>query len=374
MSKLPETHTYKNPSSNLFVSRAVSSQAFGDRCLTKDTPPASDLFRQLADSLLAGGDSLPQAETQQPDEVIPVLSGIVDTLLKRKLVGLGRYWLLIHDYLNRRAGEQLIDRVELIDFLECTFGHSRRYISQLLKKGEGLFWERTNFGRIFVYGQSRVCINLDPKRNRSKVDVPVSQLTGKIKAARSILLIASIEATDRDSRPISQAAIEEIAGVPSRTQTRYVTDSPHIERIHNIEILAELTGKNDTETLREAAAIYGNAVFPFRDKHGKQRGKQQQWYAARNMPNSYTTSLKLTENKSAHKRINRKIRSLLCSSDRPMSRENAACEHIYFVEPREGKKPIALDENGSLRWDRSLSAGNHRFYYRMSSLTARAEG
>jgi hypothetical protein len=194
-----------------------------------------------------------------------------------------------------------------------------RRLRQLLKQGEGVFWQRDR-DRLWLNGAHKVAYKLDLERLQGfPVELPVQALLGGIQAVRAAFYAAFHGG--RDSKPISRDALHELSGVPSRTQLEYERVA-HVERSRNVAIGERYT----TENLQERAWHHGRGVFHFVDKKGRQ-GRAGREYVAWQMPNSYRADYQ-RRSRGSRKRLNRELADLV-NKGIPGNDEQAI-ERIFF--------------------------------------------
>ena len=178
-----------------------------------------------------------------------------------------------------------------------------RRLRQLLREGEGVFWQRDDNDRLWLKGAHRIAYTLDSGRLQGfPVELPISALLGGIQAVR-----AAFYATfhgGRDSKPISRETLESLSGIPGRTQLEYDRVA-RVERRRNIAIGERHTNEN----AQERAWRHGRAAFHFIDTEGRQ-GRAGREYVAWHLPNSYQTAYQ-RRSRGSRKRLNRKLADLV---------------------------------------------------------------
>lgn len=229
---------------------------------------------------------------------------ILNAILKQEQAAAGRVWLLcryldsdgrgwlpveaLRHALTRRKAEGGRWKAENSS---CILHPSSfpvlgwRRLRQILGQGKGIFWERDDAGRLWVFGAARVAATLGVARLQNRpILLPIAELTGTMGQVRA-LFYAAFHAGRPEGQPISRATITAVTGVPARTQFHY-EETARIRRQRNFTIGAgwgRASAEND-------AYQHGNAVFQFIDYRGR-HGKCGQTYAARQLPNSYTSTL-----------------------------------------------------------------------------------
>lgn len=178
-----------------------------------------------------------------------------------------------------------------------------RRLRQLLKQGEGVFWQRDAKDRLWLKGTHKIAYTLDCDRLAgSPVLLPVSSLLGGIQAVRGAFYAAFH--SGRASKPISRQTLEEVTGVAERTQRVY-------DRVARVSCQSNLAlGERYTKERFEARAWnQGRAVFRFVDTRGL-HGRPQADYIAWHIPNSYAGPY-TRRSKANRRRVNRKLADLV---------------------------------------------------------------
>jgi hypothetical protein len=241
---------------------------------------------------------------EKPKTTVKAYPSILNALLKQEQAAAGRVWLLcrhldsdgrgwidvtdLRRALTKRKAEGGKRKAEISSFILDPsyfpiFGWRR--LRQILGQGKGIFWNRDESGRLWIFGAARVAANLNVERLQNRpIQLPVSDLTGTIGQVRAVFY-AAFHAGRRDSQPISRVSIERATGVPARTQFHY-EETARIKRRKNYTIGAGW----GSVSAENSAYQHGNAVFEFIDYRGR-HGKCGQTYAARQLPNSYLTRL-----------------------------------------------------------------------------------
>src|SRR5690606_20744150 len=115
--------------------------------------------------------------------------------LLRVIDSAGRGWLPIE-----HVRQQLTQKDSPVKF--CGW----RRLRQLLREGEGIFWQRDDQDRLWLIGAHRIAYKLDSARLQGfPVELPISALLGGIQAVR-----AAFYATfhgGRDGKPISRETL-----------------------------------------------------------------------------------------------------------------------------------------------------------------------
>lgn len=235
-------------------------------------------------------------------ETIRVYPSVLAGILKQELAPCGRVWLLAR-YLDK-SGRGWITEHELREALTNKGSPLRicgwRRLRQILQQGNNTLWQKDSLGRIWLYSNKKVAINLELERLTGKsVHLPIKTLIGSI-ATTKAAFYASFHAGRRET-PISRATLQSITGVSERSQRTY-------DKLANVTTqtnfsLDEVANK---ATEKEAAYDAGSAFFIFEDTAGK-FGRKGQKYHARQLPNSYTTTYEAVRSKQQQK-INQALR------------------------------------------------------------------
>lgn len=268
------------------------------------------------------------AEKSQPrhQKTLSVQPSLLAQFIKQEVVAIGRVWLLARaidiDGRGWLAVENL--RTQLTGKGSNLRVCGWRRLRQILQQGTGVFWERDDQGRLWLYGTARVARNLDLERfSGDPIALPVKTLQGTVADVRAACYTAFH--CGRDATPITRATLEEVTGVPERTQRHY--DSAHnTERIVNFTLVPEA---DSMETFWE----HNRAAFPFEDRQGK-HGVIGRSYIAIRLPNSYHTTRFARLDGKQKKRLNRQLRQDLVHFGK-QGNSQGKTEQIFFTD---GKK------------------------------------
>ncbi|MCB0032773.1 MAG: hypothetical protein KDE51_02040, partial [Anaerolineales bacterium] len=246
--------------------------------------------------------------------------------LLRHLDHVGQGWLAVDD-----IREQLTAQASLLRIAnrKTSPTNAWRSLRGILNDGEGVFWERDDYGRLWLYGAAKIAVTLACGRLTGyPVHVPVKQFLGGIKRVRAHLYATFHTGREKDPtkhgpahRPISQATLRELTGVPEATQRRY----NKVAKVRRYKHYA--TGRKfDPEQHKEALyERWGNA-FKFTDYKGKQ-GAVGASYLAHRLPNSYTTKT-LQASKGRQEKINKHIDLVTnVGEEAAQAREQLALSH-----------------------------------------------
>jgi hypothetical protein len=169
----------------------------------------------------------------------------------------------------------------------------------LLRQGQGIFWHRDE-ERIWLRSQAKTAVALEvAKLTGRPVAMPVTALCQSMGTVNAHLF-ASFHSGRKHNTPISRAALEQISGVPARTQLEYERITG-VEKQQNIAIGARYS----EEEIEKRAWIHGRTVFDFIDHLGFQ-GEAKRHYVAWWLPNSYRGCHRQC-GKGRQRKINRQI-------------------------------------------------------------------
>ena len=179
--------------------------------------------------------------------------------------------------------------------------YGRRQLKIILRRGEGLFWQRVKSKgqlRIRLVSRAKLLEALSPEyRLRGReVDIPLTYLLGSGRgrqADANAALYAAVQAghllPDKTSsgvekpRPISRARLQELAGCSTYRQRSYERRM-HITVERNIHIL----GAHSDYKLKRARQHFGLPAYKHTDYAGKiDRHRRGASYIAVRLPNSY---------------------------------------------------------------------------------------
>ena len=262
------------------------------------------------------------SQTQQSIKAYPA---ILSAMLKHEQAAAGRVWLLCRHLDSDGRGWIVVDdlrraltgkkkkaeggrrKAENSSFIPHpssfpVFGWRR--LRQILGQGKGVFWDRDEKGRLWIFGAARVAANLGVERLQNRpIQLPVTALAGTMGQVRA-LFYAAFHAGRPEGQPISRATIAHVTGVPARTQFQY-EETTGIVRRRNFTVTVGWGG----DSAENAAYAHGNAVFQFIDHRGR-HGKCGKRYVARQLPNSYTTTLQ-TCTRGRQRKVNARLADLV---------------------------------------------------------------
>jgi hypothetical protein len=250
-----------------------------------------------------------------------VQPSLLAAMLKAEVVAIGRVYLLCrHLDADGRGWLNVADlRKRLTDRASTLNVCGWRRLRQIIQAGKGLFWERDDRERLWLYSLTRVAAQLGVHHFcGDNVEMSIRSLCGKLGALRGTFY-ATFHA-GRDSSPIARATLRDITGVPERTQRSY-DKTQQIERTANYTLTAASDGA-------ETYFRRGRAAFPFIDKTGKQ-GHVGQAYTAIRLPNSYhaTCLMRLPKKQT---RLNKRLRQDLVKYG-TRGNSSSSVERLYFI-------------------------------------------
>ena len=271
---------------------------------TGETPSAL-----LTDTLVGWGKSEALCPHEQPSA--PVTKSVIAhptmllAMLKQNLEAPGRVYLLLRSSDGQGRGWLEIEHIRRLltskdsPWRICGW----RRLRQLLNQGEGIFWQRDHKGRLWLKGMHKIACTLDCGRlSGFPILLPIATLLGGIQAVRGAFYAAFH--SGRASNPISRQTLQELSGVPERSQRAY----DHVAKVERQENLA-IGERYSQEQAQERAWKQGRAVFRFIDVRGLQ-GRPRAEYLAWHLPNSYTGPYE-RRSRANRKRVNRKLADLV---------------------------------------------------------------
>jgi hypothetical protein len=185
----------------------------------------------------------------------------------------------------------------------------KRQLRNLLRGGEGVFWERDE-EHVWLASAARVACALGVERLTGRpVALPIAALLKGIGQFRAHLYTAfhsgraKESAPGKEGMPIGRATLTSITGVSRRSQRAY-EERTGVQTQANYAV-----GEQDAVAAAQRRAWrQGRALFKFRDYRGCQ-GKRGRAYLAWQLPNSYSCPHDQRP-KGRQKRINRKLADL----------------------------------------------------------------
>ena len=261
---------------------------------------------QLPDSQLAPDNRRP------PDAAVKLYPDIGLGMLRRGLAAPGRLWLLLRCLDTRGKGSFRIVVLEktITDKNSPYYLCGRRQLRNLLKAGEGVFWQRDR-EHLWLRAAARVAYNLGVVRLTGQpVAFPLTALLGGIGQFRAELYAAFHSGRIRSrpqsqrARPISRRTLANLSGVGRSSQRSYERQTK-VAVSSNFAVGAMATDRNR----EERAWQQGTAVFTLTDHKGQQ-GPAGQSYLAWQLPNNYAGRHQQRP-KGRQRRINRQLKDLV---------------------------------------------------------------
>jgi hypothetical protein len=251
--------------------------------------------------------SAPQTPAAPPSEsgrpaALKVYPGILLAMLDRGLEAAGRIWLLLQYLDEQGSGRITIEaaRQQLTGPDSALRVCSWRNLRGLLQRGENIFWQRDEYGRIWLRGAGKVAASLATGRLQGRpVELPLAALLGGVGGVRAHFY-ASFHSGRPSSNPISRATLAKLTHGPGRTQRSYERTAG-VRRRPNVVIGEPAT----RESMQERAWQHGRATFTYCDHQGQQ-GQPGLAYIAWRLPNSYA-GCHTQRPKGRQKKINRQI-------------------------------------------------------------------
>jgi len=240
-------------------------------------------------------------------------------MLRTKTAAAGRVWLLLRHFDAAGRGRVAADEAArlLTGDDSATRICGRRQWANLLRAGEGLFWERDadRHGAewLRLHAAARVAAGLGVARlGGSPVAVPLAELTGTIGRARAHLYAAFhsgrtqtdlLTGERRGRGPISRETLCKLSGAATNSQRNYERRA-HVGRRKSIAIGPAVNAADAQETAWQR----GRALFRYHDRRGR-HGRPGAVYLAWQLPNEYTGPHD-TLSRGSVKRLNRSLSDL----------------------------------------------------------------
>ncbi len=240
-------------------------------------------------------------------------------MLRTKTAAAGRVWLLLRHADAAGRGRVAVDEATrlLTDDGSPLRVCGRRQLANLLRAGEGLYWQRDTdrHGAEWLRpaGVARVAAALGVARlGGSPVAVPLGELTGTIGRVRAHLYAAfhsgrtqtDLLTGERRARgPISREALCKLSGATRNSQRNYERRA-RVGRRAAIALGAPVAAADAQETAWQR----GRALFRLHDRRGR-HGRPGAVYLAWQLPNEYTGP-HATLPRGRRKRLNRSLADL----------------------------------------------------------------
>lgn len=227
---------------------------------------------------------------------------------------------------------------------------SRRQLHNLLRAGEGLFWEQSD-KRIWLRSPARVAAKLGVTHLRGRaVSTTIAGMLGHIADVRAHLYAAYLSGRPHADMPIARETITAVTGVDERTQKAYE------ERTKTAVSANFCVGERIASDGAQACAWAhrGQGVFELTDKKGKQ-GAPGQKYLAWQLPNSYQAKHQLCP-RGKQRRVNRELQVLLNKTAAGNSSSPENHQRRYY--PHGGDAAKAYSKNPDpVYWRRTPGKG-----------------
>jgi hypothetical protein len=254
--------------------------------------------------------SLPTSHASSPPSAVKLYPDIGLAMLRRELTAPGRLWLLLR--LLDREGEGKLRIVVIGEAVTTPDSPHRlcgqRQLRNLLKAGEGLFWQRDR-DTLWLRSAAKVAYGLGATRLTGRpVALPLSVLLGGIGDFRAHLYAAfhsgRIKPHGRQAMPIARQTLRDLSGVGRASQRAY-------ERRAGVNAQTNYAvGETAAPHAQEKrAGQQGTGVFALKDSDG-QHGQPGQNYLAWQLPNSYDGRHQQRP-KGRQRRINRELKDLV---------------------------------------------------------------
>lgn len=276
--------------------------------------------------------SATSAKAEKSPATVRIHPVLALAMLKAEQAAAGRIWLLLRflDTEGRGWLPSELVRGKLTQQEANTRVCGRRQLRNLLRQGEGTFWEHQQAQagcreRIWLRSPSRVATALGLERLTGRpVHIPLAALLGGIGQVRAHFYASfhhGRQAGDDSGAPISRARLATLTNVPPRTQRLY-DGAAGIRRQANYAVGADYSIQN----MRERAWRHGRAVFQFVDHQGRQ-GPAGRRYVAWRLPNSYVINNKANSGANPGKREinNRQPADLVTTGAQGNGRELKHC-------------------------------------------------
>jgi hypothetical protein len=233
-------------------------------------------------------------------------------MLRRELTAPGRLWLLLRylDAKGRGSFRIVLLEEQITDQNSPYYLCGRRQLRNLLKAGEGIFWQRER-DRLWLRAAAKVAYSLGVTRLTGRpVAFPLAVLLCGIGQFRAELYAAFHSgrvrscSNSRRTKPISRRTLANLSGVGRSSQRSY-------ERQARIAVSSNFAvGETASDKYREERAWQkGTAVFTLTDHQGQQ-GPAGRPYLAWQLPNSYAGRHQQRP-KGRQRRINRQLKDLV---------------------------------------------------------------
>lgn len=278
-------------------------------------------------------------------------------MLRQEMSAPGRVWLMLR-YLDKDGQGNITmatAQAHLVDPDSPLRLCGRRQWRNLLRAGEGVFWQRDQ-ERIWLYSAAKVAHHLGvPRLTGQPVALPVAVLLEGIGTFRAQLYTAFHSGRGQESnrgtqvKPIARATLAELSGVGASSQRVY-------EKQTRVQVETNFAiGELATEENQEARGwAQGQAVFTLIDYRGQQ-GEKGKAYLAWQLPNSYRGQHQQRP-RGRQKRINRELKDLVMQGmpGNVGGRSETPPEKRYYPNGKAAAKACGRRETANdLYWPRA---------------------
>jgi hypothetical protein len=260
----------------------------------------------------ASGGAGDQATWRPPSrEWVKLYPDIGLGMLRQEKTASGRLWVLLRYLDEDGCGALRIDIIthQLTQRTSTIRLCGKRHLRNLLRDGEGVFWERDE-EHVWLASAARVACALGVERLTGRpVALPIAALLNGIGQFRAHLYTAFHSGRAKESAPgqggmpIARATLTAVTGVSRRGQQAY-------EKRTGIRTQANYAvGERDgVAAAQQRTWRQGQAMFKLKDYRGYQ-GRRGRTYLAWQLPNSYSCPHDQRP-QGRQKRINRKLADL----------------------------------------------------------------
>ena len=312
---------------------------------------------QLPDPII-----IEEAPPQSLATTVKIYPSIALGMLREEQTAVGRIWLLARHFDD--AGSGKIRIAALRGLIATPSAPQRvcgwRQLRNLLRQGEGLFWERDKT-HLWLFSAAKTAHTLGVTRLTGKpIALPVSSLLGGIGAVRAHLYASFHSGRAKnsvDAMPIARETLTAVCNTSPTTQRKYEAETKLA-----VQQNYAIGGVVNKENAEASAWKHGAGVFILKDKGGK-NGRSAQEYLAWQLPNTYGSSHQQRP-LGRQKRINRALKDLV-TQGMPGNVEEAGESVVakrYF-----GNGKLAADargkSEGDLYWHRKKGKNGRSFWH-----------
>lgn len=262
---------------------------------------------ESADSVAASSSALSLHSADSPPRpnsptTVTTYGSIATAILRHDGGTVGRLWLLLRGTFVSEGQSGGMSADSLWRCLTTQFArYSRRHLRDLLNRGEGVYWVRDNFGRLWLAGAATVAARLGVERVQGeRIAIPLADLTGKLTRARTALQATFHASRGQQSNPISRAVLRDLTGVSERSQREQERRNADLIRSSANYCLDRRVGGRSAEN---HAYRHKQNHFVFSDRQRKQGGGK---FLAHRLPNAYAAYYQAA-GQGSRKQINKKL-------------------------------------------------------------------